>query len=203
MFNNPPATSPRMDLAKMLAKRELMRNCEGEISDRGPNPGRPFQLPRGHGCGPGPSGVFDGAADGDEPDIVHVVAYTEAYHAAQPKKSSKAARSPGTSSRRCIHDFADLADDERVQQRKESLKKEARTLLDAIRRLGEAGARTIRAGDPDTLTAAVEMGLLDAPHCATIRRRKGRSSPKSSTALVLRWIPTPDDRSPKRSVSSD
>lgn len=174
MFNNPPATSPRMDLAKMLAKKELIAEL------RGPN----FEVWTETRAGLSSYPADLSEAKGHlaystalqmalKPHIVHVVAFTEAHHAAQAHEVIESCKIARRVIEKVLHDFPDLGDDERVQQRKETLKQEARTLLEAIRRLGESRGADDPWGDPETITAAVEMGLLDAPHLRNNPAAKG------------------------------
>ncbi len=108
-----------------------------------------------------------------EPHIIHVVAFTEAHHAVQAHEVIESCKIARRVIEKVLHDFPDLTDDERVQQRKETLKKEAQTLLEAIRRLGESRGVDDPWGDPETITAAVEMGLIDAPHLRNNPAAKG------------------------------
>lgn len=174
MFNNPPATSPRMDLAKMLAKKELIATL------RGPNYEVWTEVRAGLSSYPADLSAAKGHLAFStalqmalKPHIVHVVAFTEAHHEAQAHEVIESCKIARHVIEKVIHDFPDLADDERVQQRKETLKHEAQTLLDAIRRLGESRGAEDPWGDPETLTAAVEMGLLDAPHLRNNPAAKG------------------------------
>ena len=174
MFNNPPATSPRMDLAKMLAKKELIAELRGPdfevwTETRAGLSSYPTDLDEAKG-----HLAFSTALQmALKPHIVHVVAFTEAQHAARAHEVIESVKIARRVIEKVIHDFPDLADDERVQQRKEVLKKEAGVLLDAIKRLGESRGAEDPWGDPETLTAAVEMGLLDAPHLRNNPAAKG------------------------------
>lgn len=165
MFNTPPATSPRMDLAKMLAKRELLRDIEGDdfriiVQTRGGLSSYPADMDaaRGHLA-------FTTALQmAMKPDIVHVVAYTEAFHAAEPEDVIASCKIARHVIEKVAYDFGDLTDDERVQTRKEALLADARLLLDAIKRLGETMGSDDPWADPHVLDRAVRIGLIDAPH---------------------------------------
>src|SRR5690606_36701905 len=87
-----------------------------------------------------------------KPHIVHEVALTEAQHAARANEVIESVKMARRVIEKVIHDFPDLADDERVQQRKEVLKKEAGVLLDAIKRQGESRGAEDPWGDPETPT---------------------------------------------------
>ena len=85
MFNTPNATTARMDLAKMFAKKKLIESLEDEEFP-GTNPGKgrfnKFSVDLYKAKGQLAYSTFLGMAL--QPDIVHVVAFCEADHAAKP-----------------------------------------------------------------------------------------------------------------------
>lgn len=174
MFNNPPATSPRMDLAKMLAKKELIESLCGPqfavwTETRAGLSSYPADLweAKGHLAY---STTLQMAL---KPHIVHVVAFTEAHHAATADEVIESCKIARRVIEKVSHDFPDLTDDARVQQRKETLKRETRLLLDAIWRLGENLGAEDPWADAETIATAVEMGLIDAPHLRNNPAAKG------------------------------
>src|SRR5690606_4918740 len=174
MFNNPPATSPRMDLAKMLAKKELIATLRGPkfevwTETRAGLSSYPADLSEAKGHLAYSTAVQMAL----RPHIVHVVAFAEAHHAARAHEVIESCKIARRVIEKVLHDFPDLTDDPRVQRRKETLKQEAGVLLDAIRRLGESRGAEDPWGDPETIAAAVETGLLDAPHLRNNPAAKG------------------------------
>lgn len=168
MFNTPPGTSFAMDLAKMLAKIELIeslhdwdfmtyRQTRTGLTSMPADP----EAARGHLAA---SILLQMAV---HPHIVHVVAHVEADHAARPPEIIHACRLAHGVIRNALQGLPNMTLDPHVQARKHELIAEARTLLAAIRRLPPAPGRR-RTGDPwidpDTLARAVRIGLLDAPH---------------------------------------
>jgi hypothetical protein len=163
MFNNPPSTSPIMDLGKMLAKLELVealqdgrfrvwRETRGGLTSYPPDPA----VARGH------LAATVCLQMQLRPHIVHIVGHTEAHHATTAAELIEACRITDGAISQCLLGLPDMTANPRVQRRKEQLLDEAALLLDAIVQL-QAGT-----GDPftdaDVLAQAVALGLLDAPH---------------------------------------
>ncbi|MFO7245186.1 MAG: methionine synthase [Thermaerobacter sp.] len=174
MFNNPPGTSFAMDLAKMLAKLELVESLQGEDfqvlrETRSGLSSYPADLDmaRGHLAS---SIVLQMAV---KPHIVHVVGYPEADHAATAREVIESCLMARRAIENCLTGMPDMTLDPRVQARKAQLVEETRLLLDAIRGLAPAGTGDPWT-DPVTLTRAVEAGLLDAPHLRGNPTARGR-----------------------------
>lgn len=174
MFNNPPATSPRMDLAKMLAKQALIAELRGPRYEVWTEVRAGLSsFPADLDAAKGHLAFSTGLQMALKPHIMHVVAFTEAEHAAGPADVIESCKIARHVIEKVLHDFPDLTDDERVQRRKDELVREARVLLDALRRLGEHRGVEDGWADAGTITAAVEMGLLDAPHLRNNPAAKG------------------------------
>jgi hypothetical protein len=163
MFNNPPSTSPVMDLGKMLAKLELVealqndrfhvwRETRGGLTSYPPDP----SVARGH------LAATVTLQMQLKPHIVHIVGHTEAHHATTAEELIEACRIADGAISQCLLGLPDMTADRRVQQRKADLLADAAVLLDAIRWFGSDNADPYT--DADTLARAVEIGLLDAPH---------------------------------------
>ena len=163
MLNTPLGTSPKMDLAKMLAKIELVESLHDHsfTSIRQVRPGL-FSYPPDLDMGKGQlaSSIYTGMML--KPHIVHVVGFCEADHAAIAKdviESCKIAR-------RVIHDclmgVPDPLQDRDILRRKEELVREAKILIRAIKSLDE-GNSLLPLTNPDVYVKAVKMGVLDAP----------------------------------------
>jgi len=163
MFNNPPNTSPTMDLGKMLAKLELVellqndrfrvwRETRGGLTSYPPDP----SVARGH------LAATVALQMQLKPHIVHIVGHTEAHHATTAAELIEACRIADGVISQCLLGLPDMTQDPGVQRRKAELLADAEVLLQAIAQLGPSD------GDPytdaDTLARAVEIGLLDAPH---------------------------------------
>ena len=163
MFSSPAATSPAMDLAKMLAKIELIEGLhDGNFTS--------LRQTR--------AGLLSFAADMDvakgqlaagtvvqcaiQPHIVHVVGYSEGDHAVTAPELIESCRIAHGAIRNCRTDMPDMLSDPTVQERKEELITEANLLLDAIRSLGNGSLDPLT--DPQVIVHALKLGLLDAPH---------------------------------------
>lgn len=164
MFNTPPGTTFAMDLGKMLAKWELIESLADDH----------FTIYRQTRAGLASFPPDLRAAKGQlasstllqmalRPHIVHVVAHCEAHHAATVEDISEAVGIARGVIKNALHGMPDLTKDPRVQERKEELLYEAGILLEAIREIAPPGTKDPWA-DPATLTLAVRVGLLDAPH---------------------------------------
>jgi hypothetical protein len=166
MFNSPAQTSPLMDLAKMLAKIELIES----LHDKNFTSIR--QARTGLAClSPDPD-VAKGQLSSSclfqmtlEPKIVHVVGFSEADHAATPSDIIESAKI----TRGIINNFSlgapQILDDPRIKERKKELVEEAKYLLQAIKNLASDKVKDPWT-DPKTLAQAILLGLLDAPHLA-------------------------------------
>jgi methylmalonyl-CoA mutase cobalamin-binding subunit len=154
MFNTPKGTSPIMDLAKMLAKKEMIESLQ--------NPRfRVFtQVRAGLAHFSSDPHVAKGqlAASGLlslalKPHILHVVGFSEGDHAARPEEVIESCRIIRGMLQNSLADFPDLTLDRRVQIRKKLLQEEACLILEDI---GDIA-------NPRSLVRAVERGILDAP----------------------------------------
>ncbi|MGQ9780161.1 MAG: cobalamin B12-binding domain-containing protein [Bacillota bacterium] len=165
MWNTPPGLTPAMDLAKMLAKLDLIRRLEGPDfriikQCRAGLAGFPpdLMMAKGHLA----ASTLLGLAL--KPEIVHVVGYCEADHAATPSEIIESCRIVRGVLRAGLSGLPDMTRDEEVERRRRELVREAKILLDTIRALGEGVDDPLC--DPATLARAVRLGLFDAPHLA-------------------------------------
>jgi methylmalonyl-CoA mutase cobalamin-binding subunit len=174
MLNTPLGTSPRMDLAKMLAKIELIESLHDYtfLSLRQVRPGL-FSYPPDLGFGKGQlaSSIYTGMML--KPDIVHVVGFSEADHVATAEEVIESCKI----ARRVIHDCLlgtpNPLDDKEVLKRKNELVREAKLLITGIRSLGDETSR-VPLIEPETYLQAVRMGVLDAPHLRNNPIAKGQ-----------------------------
>jgi methylmalonyl-CoA mutase cobalamin-binding subunit len=163
MFNTPLGTSPVMDLAKMLAKIELIESLHDHhfTSLRQVRVAGLLSYPvdPDYAKAQLASSVYTGM--GIAPHIVHAVSYSEADHAATPEDVIKTCKIAKGVIQNWFMGVPDMHLDPRVVQRKQNLLREARVLLDAIQYLGKDSPDPFI--DPDVLVKAVKTGLLDAP----------------------------------------
>jgi hypothetical protein len=179
MFNNPPNTSPAMDLGKMLAKLDLVeglqndgfrvwRETRGGLTSYPPDP----SVARGHLAA---TVMLQMQL---KPHIVHIVGHTEAHHATTAAELIEACRIADGAISQCLLGLPDMTGDVNVQRRKSELLADAAVLLEGIAQLAPAGCDPYT--DAGTLARAVEIGLLDAPHL----RGNAAACGKSVTRMI-------------------
>ncbi len=163
MFNTPATTSYAMDLAKMLANRELIERLHGEgFTSLTQTRAGLMSFSPDAATAKGQLGASTALQLQLEPVIMHVVGYCEADHAARPDELIESCRLVQGVIESCGHDAPDGTGAARVQERRAELVAEAEVLLEALRAL-DCGC-----GDPwacpRCLARAIRTGLLDAPH---------------------------------------
>ena len=133
MFNNPPNTSPVMDLGKMLAKLDLVEGLQNERFRvwRETRGGLTSYPPDPHvACGHLAATVA--LQMQLKPHIVHIVGPTEAHHATTAAELIQACRITDGVISQCVLGLPDMTGDPRVQRRRAQLLQEASVLLGAI-----------------------------------------------------------------------
>ncbi|KXG74239.1 hypothetical protein AN618_23570 [Fervidicola ferrireducens] len=179
MFNVPPSLSPRMDLAKMLAKIELIESLQDEN----------FKVYRQARAGlasfPGDLSQAKGQlassaylAMAIKPHIYHVVGFCEAHHAATAEDIIESCKIVRGVIRNAFLGLPDMVNDPVVQERKNQLIKEAMVILNAIKQLNPSAEDPL--SDADTIAKAIELGILDAPHL--------KGNPAACGKLVTRLL---------------
>jgi len=191
MMNVPPEISPEMDIAKMLAKLELI----SELSDD------TFTILRMIRTGLASLSVDEDIAKGELassitigmyllPHIIHVVGYSEAYNVATPKvviESSKIAKGVV---KNCLKGLPAIGENKKIIKRKEEIIKDVRVLLETINSLGD---NIDPLTDPNTLYMAVKTGLLDAENLKGFNPGKG----DIKTAIIDGTVQCIDENSGK------
>jgi methylmalonyl-CoA mutase cobalamin-binding subunit len=163
MFNSPPGHSDAMDLAKMLAVREMIKSL---LSHK-------FHIWLETRTGLLSYPVNESAARAHlsasvylqmalKPQIIHVVGYSEAHHAATAQDVIESCTLAKRSIENALRGAPDMTADHAIQGRVRQLVQEASITLRAIRNLGK-NISDDPFIDPLTLTKAVTSGLLDAP----------------------------------------
>ncbi len=164
MFNTPPGTTPAMDVAKMLAKCELIEGLHDDsfVSFREVRAGIAHfssvpSLAQGQLAA---SAVISLSL---KPHILHVVGFSEGDHASTPDELIHSCNIVHGALENCLQGMPDLSLDTAVQLRKNVLLEEARALLSAVAEFG-GSASDDPWSDPRVLASAITGGLLDAPH---------------------------------------
>lgn len=164
MFNTPAKISSPMDLAKMLAKIEIIESLHDEnfTSLRQTRTGLTSLSPDPH-VAKGQLSASCLAQLALEPRIIHVVGFCEGDHAATPEDVIESVKIVEGVIRNYSLGPLALVDDPRIQERQQELVAESRFLLEAI--LNTAAPKAPDPWtDPTTLSRAVRRGILDAPH---------------------------------------
>ncbi|HQK69573.1 MAG TPA: hypothetical protein PL101_00505 [Bacteroidales bacterium] len=164
MFNTPPGTSAAMDIAKMLAKNEMIE----ELSDNEFKVFRQVRAGLAH-LSPEPSIAMGQLAASAvislalKPHILHVVGYSEGDHAIKADELIQSCNIIHGVLRNVLYGMPEMTNDRKVQERKNELKAEAKVLLDELWRRGE-GKSEDPWTDASNIYDAIKTGLLDTPH---------------------------------------
>jgi hypothetical protein len=162
MLNTPPETSPAMDLAKMLAKIDMVEGLhDGRFTTIRQVRTGLRSMPADAGRAKGHLAASIGLAMALSPRIVHVVGYCEADHAAASEEIIESCRIVRGAVELALRGLPGITGDSEVAARREHLTREAGVILEAIRRLGEGAPDPL--ADPKVLARAVRTGILDAP----------------------------------------
>lgn len=164
MFNTPPGTSPKMDLAKMLAKKELITSLHNEnfvsftevragIAHFSSDP----LIAKGQLAS---SALISLTLN---PHILHVVGFSEGNHAIKPEELIESCKIVHGVLHNCFKGLPDMSSDPEVQERKNELLNEAGHLIDSIKLIADENIPDPLTS-PATLALAVKIGILDTPH---------------------------------------
>ena len=164
MFNIPNALSFSMDLAKVLAMIELAESLVDDSFNlyRETRAGLPF-LSSDLSVAKGQLAASTMLQMNVKPDIIHVVGYSEAEHAATPAVIIESTKIVRGVIRSCLQGDANAASDPAVQRRKQELLAEAGLLINFIKEF-YTDLSDDPLFDPAVLADCVRRGILDAPH---------------------------------------
>ena len=164
MFNTPPGTSPKMDLAKMLAKKELIQSLHDD------NFSSLTEVRAGIAHFSSDPFVAKGQLSASavislalQPHILHVVGFSEGNHAIKPEELIESCKIIHGVLQNSLHGLPDFSVDSVLQKRKYELIKEAAALIDAIKNSADNSVENPLT-DPQTIANAIKSGLLDTPH---------------------------------------
>lgn len=164
MFNTPPGTTPQMDIAKMMAKNDMINTLKNENFDVF----REVRAGIAHFSGDAHKAKGQAAASAVisltlKPHILHVVGFSEGDHATHPEELIESCKIIHGVLFDCLDGMIDASLDIKIKERKDHLINEANDLLEAIKVFGSD-----RSDDPWSspvvLADAIKVGILDAPH---------------------------------------
>ena len=167
MFNVPSDTSFKNDLSKMLAIKEMLTELEEEYvfdiyhQTRAGLPSFPSNMESARGQ-LASSTLLQMQLN---PDIIHIVNYSEPHHAATAEDVINSAYITNQVIKNSFG-MPDMAKDPEIVKRKEQIKKEARYLVDFIEKNGNIL-------DPKYLISIVKDGIFDAPMLKNNRYAQG------------------------------
>ncbi len=162
MLNTPRLTTPKMDLAKMLAKIELIKELEDEN----------FSIIKQVRAGLTHFSTDMNIAKGQlaastvlaialKPEIIHVVSFSEANHAANANNVIESCKIVKGVIRNMWKDFPDFMNDKKIIDRKNYLKNEAVLLKNLSLNYFNDDENPLTI--PRNLAELVKTGFLDAP----------------------------------------
>jgi methylmalonyl-CoA mutase cobalamin-binding subunit len=161
MMNTPPKLSPKMDIAKAIAKLELVESLKDEtfIPYRMVRTGLlSFPADPNSAIGQLVSSMF--YASYLQPHIIHVVSYCEAMRRATSKEIIESVKMVKRANTLANQGLPDFLSDPVIKERVSYLKEEAMTIIDKIKNL--SSDRKDPLIDPEILYLAVKKGILDA-----------------------------------------
>ncbi|CAK7000752.1 cobalamin B12-binding domain-containing protein [Tissierella carlieri] len=173
MFNVPASISPEMDLGKMLAKIELVESLVDENF-------KVYRQARA-GLASFPANLYQAKgqlaasaylAMSIKPHIYHVVGFCEAHHAARAEDIIESAMIVRGILKNEFLGSVDMTKDKNVVERKDALIEDAKIIIESIKSLNLNLEDPLT--DPETLTEAVRIGILDAPHLQGSQIAKGQ-----------------------------
>ncbi|HOF20374.1 MAG TPA: hypothetical protein PLO24_03910 [Bacteroidales bacterium] len=164
MFNNPPGTTAEMDIAKMLAKDEMIAKLSGDSF-------RVFRQVRAGLAHFSPDPSF---AQGQlaasavislalKPHILHVVGFSEGDHAIFDDELVQSCNIAHGVLHNTLYGMPDMTENKKVAARKNELISEAGVLLEELYNRGKNKSQDPWS-DPLVISDAVRDGLLDTPH---------------------------------------
>jgi len=164
MFNNPPGTSAEMDIAKMMAKNEMIEM----LSDGSFTIFREVRAGLAHfssnlSFAQGQLAASAVVSLALKPHILHVVGFSEGDHAIYPDELIQSCNIVHGVLHNTLYGMPDLTDNSKVRERKDELKYEAKILLDELRERSQPESFDPWS-DPESIYTAIKTGLFDTPH---------------------------------------
>ncbi|MBN1677474.1 MAG: cobalamin-dependent protein [Candidatus Thermoplasmatota archaeon] len=163
MFDTPRGIAPAMDLAKMLAKLELVESlADGTFRVVRMVRSGLASLPPSQNEAKGQLAASIYSAMSLSPHIVHVVGFSEADHVATAPDIIESCQIAKGAVAKALLGMPKPEADPKIAARKAQLLEETKFLIEAIKR---GGSRQVKEPltSPEVLFLAVKRGLLDAP----------------------------------------
>ena len=174
MFNTPPETNFSMDLAKMLAKIELIESLHDESfnSLRETRTGL-FSMTSNLFKNKGQLASSTYLQMQLKPHIVHVVASCESEYAAKPDDIIESCFIVSRVMENILDGSPAMLIDESISERKKILVNDAMEILEAIKKLDYDNKFENPLAEPEIIGMAIRKGIMDAPHLKGVPAAKG------------------------------
>jgi len=175
MFNTPPETSFTMDLAKMLAKIEMIESLHDDNfrSIRQTRTGL-YSMSGNFIENKGQLAASTLLQMQLDPEIVHVVAFCESEYAAKPDDIIESAEIVVKVIENYLNGCPDMKNERNVKERKTQLIGDANLIIGAIKKLDLLKKYEDPLIVPEIIGRAVRTGILDAPHLIGSNTAKGK-----------------------------
>lgn len=172
MFNTPPLTSGVNDLAKMLAQKELIESlADNNFNVYTQTRAGLFSFPVNEDMAKGQLVSSTMLQMQLDPDIIHVVSYSEADHAATPEDIIASLNMVRQVVKNSQYGLPDMSIDPTVKKRKDELTENAKRILSVIDR--RYALDTLH-DNPEKLAGIVYDGVFDAPQLSSSKIALGR-----------------------------
>jgi len=176
MFNTPPQTSFKMDLAKMLAKIHLIESLHDDnfFSWRETRAGL-YSMSGDFNKNKGQLASSTLLQMQIRPSIIHVVAHCESQYAAKPDDIIESSLIVSKVVENCLGGCPDMKIDPDVTGRMKQLTTDALQILGKIRMLDIENKFDDPLTSPEIIGKAIRTGILDAPHLKGVKAAYGKS----------------------------
>jgi hypothetical protein len=173
MFDTPLNISPRYDLAKMMAKTTLIENLHDKnfASFRQVRTGL-LSFPEDLHLAKGQLASSLQMAMFLNPRIVHVVSYCEANHTATAKEVIESAKIAQKVVSNSVRGLPSILQDRKLKSYKQQLITDVGYILQAICHIANKNVKDPLT-DPISLSNAIRIGVLDAPHLGGLTAARG------------------------------
>ncbi|TFG07160.1 MAG: methionine synthase [Promethearchaeota archaeon] len=191
MFNTPPSSSFDMDLAKILAKNELLQTLKDDKFNiikqvRTGLASLPLNLQKAKGHLAAATLVQLTI----KPDIVHIVTHSEASHAAQPEDIIESSNIVNQVIDRMYSSKVNIID-EHLEKRKEELVRQAKWIINLIPYLAKTSKEKENPWtNYNVLNRIVKYGIFDAPHLKNNEFAAGNIKTKMIDGACYSWHPS-------------
>jgi len=188
MFNTPPGSTLEMDLAKILAKNELLNTLVSKDFKiikqvRTGLSSFPLQLNKAKGQ----LAVATAIQLAIKPDVVHVVSFSEANHAARPEDIIESCDIVEQVINRVYSSNINYID-EKVEKRKEELITQTKLMIDLIPHLAKTPSEQVNPWtDYKVLNRIIKNGIFDAPHLMKNHFALGKIKTKMIEGACYSW----------------